>query len=364
MSMAELLLCLKRLQKDVYKAEKHALKKMKPDHWKAAQVAFKSNGISEKQFDKLKKKQFVNMMAKKIPAGISQNLRKHLKIQLEEIAKKRFSVKNDSISECTAEEVAGLLLETLKNLMKMDIENDVDIELLKGIFVANSIDGKAFMAMDEEYVVSNLLMRALKERFGNLDAHRLGKRYRYWPEYKENAMFDLYNGQSIKNWYVKPKYGNIKEEALENPLAKISVIQWNHLVLYAQTLIKTAAFMALKAAVPVNKKEFGATSNSAINKYGVKSGDTIRLEQLVPLLAYINLDFVSKEVVRSCNNNNWRHEDKEGISNVIQQHANLAHTSRLIRETVECYGQRWGKETDRKIPTFYHLLDKGMMNRK
>jgi len=28
---------------------------------------------------------------------------------------------------------------------------------------------------------------------------------------------------------------------------------------------------------------------------------------------------------------------------------------------VECYGQRWGKETDQKIPTFYHLLDKDIV---
>jgi len=38
-----------------------------------------------------------------------------------------------------------------------------------------------------------------------------------------------------------------------------------------------------------------------------------------------------------------------------------AQISRLIRETVECYGQTWGKEEDGITPTFYHLLDKDIV---
>ena len=342
---------------------------MKSEQWEKLRATFDSNLVGEEYFLKMSRREYAKMLDKQLPKGIIIKIKKVLSTELKMVASKRFTSDKQSVAECTAEEVASLLLSVMKDVLKIDIENDVDMVMLKRLFVDNKedgkVDGKVFCTMDEEYIISNLLLPALQPRVGNLDAHRLGKRYRYWPAYADNCVCDLYNGKTTQKWYAKPKFGDIKDEVLHNPLAKITVNQWNRTVLYASKIvIKTATIKALKATVPVNKKDFGATSNSSFHKYGVKEGDKIRLEHLVPLLLFVDLDFVSKEVIRSSNNNNWRHQSEEDIRKVMEHHVNVAQISRLIRETVECYGQTWGEEEDGITPTFYHLLDKGMVNGK
>jgi len=344
------------------KDKQHQLHTMSSEQWDKLKSTLESSAVDETYFLKMSRKEYAKMLDKQLPRGVIIKVKKEVSTELKEVAKKRFTSKKEKVVDCNVEEVIGLMLNVMRRVLNIDVENDVDADKLKEICTASKIDGKSLLSLDEEFIISNLLLPCLRKKFGNLDAHRLGKRYRYWPAYGDNGITDLYNGGPTRQWYAKPKFTDIKDEVLNNPLAKITVNQWNRTVLYAsKVVIKTSAIKALRAEIPTNLKKLGATSNSSFHKYGVKNGDKIRLEHLVPLLIFIDLDFVSKAVVESCNNNNWRDGNYESMNEVVQNHANVAQISRLIRETVECYGTRWGSEEDGNTPTFYHLLDKDIV---
>merc|ERR1712228_824126 len=247
------------------------------------------------------------------------------------------------------------ILSALKN-NNVDVENDLNLEKMQELFVKDKIDGAAIINLDDAFIANNYIKPFLCDKFDDIDAHRFGKRFRYWPAYSDNKTVDLFNGYTAKHWYVKPKFNDIKEEILNNLVCSITVNQWNRIVLYASKIVsKTSVFKKLRAVVPTNKKETGSTSNSSYNKYGVRNGDKIRLEHLVPLLIYINLDFVSKQLINSYNNNNAMGNDfKNDWMKCMRYHSQMSHLARLLRETVECYGTKYSADS----PIFYHLADK------
>merc|ERR1719410_155274 len=144
---------------------------------------------------------------------------------------------------------------------------------MKAALDEDEIDGAAIVHLDDAFIVHKYIKPCLHEKFDDIDAHRFGKRFKYWPAYKENQSVDLLNGYTAKHWYVKPKYNDIKEEILNNLISSISVNMWNRTVLYASKIgSKLTAIKELKAVVPSNKKDGGQTSNSSYNKYGVRNG--------------------------------------------------------------------------------------------
>eukprot|EP01084_Bolivina_argentea_P215261 365455_1 len=249
-----------------------------------------------------------------------------------------------------------LLLGVLKEKYSIDIENDIDIEKLDKLLTVHNLNGSPFHAIDEEYFISNVITPCLRSKFDDIDSHRFGKRFRYWPRYSDNKTNDLINGFYYNNWYVHPKFNDIKDELLNNELSPLSVNQWNRVVLYSsKAIIRTNAMRTLRATVPINKKKNGHTSDSSFNKYGVKNNDKIRLEHLVPLLVYVNLDFVAKQLISTCNNNNYVTNKYTQWIKYMKRHSQLAHLARLIREAVECFGE--SMNNDKKL---YHIIDESI----
>ena len=385
MSHRDFIKFLKTLQIRAKKEEQlGALKGISSDSWKAMINKFDALQMSEAQFLGLTKRQFGNTLRRTLATGYIVKLYKVLREELQELTQKRFFTEKDRVEKCDSREIIQLLQTVLKETDKMDIENDLNIKKLNELFTKENIDGNKFYNLDEEYIICNLIKPCLFLKFDDIDAHRFGKRFRYWPAYQDNKTNDLLNGFYTHHWYVRPKYNDIKDEILNNTICSITVNQWNRTVLYAsKIIIRTVAIKKLKAFVSPNLKNGGSTSNSSYNKYGVKDGDRIRLEHLVPLLIYINLDFVSKKLLTTYNNNNYINNDYGTWIKYMKYHSQLSHLARLVRETVECYGTKYGSsinnnkkstsskpninesksnENDNCIesPIFYHLVDKSI----
>eukprot|EP01084_Bolivina_argentea_P238879 401363_1 len=354
MSHKEFIQFLKQLQYRTKREDKlAALKSIPSEQWKKLIDQFNAAQMSEAYFRNTQKRAFGNMLKKFMNTGHIVKLYKVLCEELDLIGKKRFFTVKEEVELLDEEEIVQLLLTVLKETVKIDIENDLDLDRVRSKFAAEKMNGAQFMRLDEEYVIRHYIASCLTGKFGcDLDAHRFGKRFRYWPAYSENKTCDLLNGFYTHHWYVRPKFNDIKDEILNNEICCITVNQWNRSVIYAsKVMIRTVAIKELKAVVPPNSKDGGSTSNSSYNKYGVKNGDRIRLEHLVPLLIYVNLDFVSKHMLQTYNNNNFVANEYQQWIKRMKHHSQLSHLARLVRETVECYGQS-------KAVTLYHLVDK------
>ena len=333
------------------------IKGISPDSWKAVINQFDTLLLTEQSFLGLTKRQFGNILRRILATGYIIKLYKILHEELQILQHERFYTENDCIEKCNSTEIIQLLQTVLKEIDKMDIENDLNVKKLNELFTKENIDGKKFYNLDEEYIICNLIKPCLFLKFDDIDAHRFGKRFRYWPAYQDNKTNDLLNGFYIHHWYVRPKYNDIKDELLNNTLCPITVNQWNRTVIYAaKFIIRTKSIKKLKAFVPQNQKRGGITSNSSYEKHGIKDGDRIRLEHLVPLLIYINLDFVAKQLLNTYNNNNINNDYGTWIK-YMKYHSQLSHLARLVRESVECYGNKYSLSSS---PTFYHLVDKSI----
>eukprot|EP00484_Ammonia_sp_Unknown_P029515 CAMPEP_0197037226 /NCGR_PEP_ID=MMETSP1384-20130603/14486_1 /TAXON_ID=29189 /ORGANISM="Ammonia sp." /LENGTH=1380 /DNA_ID=CAMNT_0042467497 /DNA_START=42 /DNA_END=4184 /DNA_ORIENTATION=+ len=384
---------LKTLQIRCKKEEKLAsIKAIPSDQWKTLINKFDGAKMSESYFLGLSKKQFGAMLKRVLATGHIVKFYKVIHEELQVLAKIRFFTDKDRVEKLDEKEIMQLLETVLKETDKVDIENDLNLPLLRELFAKHKMTGLKLYHMDEEDIITQFIKPCLMAKFDDIDAHRFGKRYRYWPAYSDNKTNDLLNGFYTHHWYVRPKYNDIKDEILNNGICSITVNQWNRTVLYAsKIIIRTIGIKKLKAEVQANRKDGGSTSNSSYNKYGVKHGDRIRLEHLVPLLIYINLDFVSKKLLFTYNDNNYINNDYATYIKYMKYHSQLSHLARLVRETVECYGVSYGggknamqaarsasqtksassQDTDDSKadadalndlvpPTFYHLVDKSI----
>eukprot|EP01084_Bolivina_argentea_P118385 210067_1 len=359
MSHRDFVKFLKTLQIRSKKEERFsALKGISSDAWKGLINKFDALQMTEGAFNGMSKKQFGSTLKRTLGTGYIVKIHKIMSEELIRIQKDKFFTTKERIEDCDNIEILKLLLAVLREIDAIDIENDLNINLLAQL-LGNNINGKEFLNFDEEYIINEFIMKSLYRKFSYINAHRFGKRFRYWPAYSDNKTSDLLNGFFTHHWYVRPKFNDIKEEILNNQICSITVNQWNRTVLFAsKVIIRTVFIKKLKAIVEINKKDGGSTSNSSYNKYGVKNNDRIRLEHLVPLLIYINLDFVSKQLILTYNNNNnYIHNKYSQWIKYMKNHSQLSHLARLVRETVECYGEI---STNKNQMTFYHLVDKSI----
>eukprot|EP01083_Nonionella_stella_P287467 978511_1 len=111
-----------------------------------------------------------------------------------------------------------------------------------------------------------------------------GKRYFYWPFYKENeqerhALYDLGDGPcyeenpgyKVCEWYIEAKYGNLKEELLQNLICVFGKEQFENT--FAKALDKLSGWVNDEGVANISCEypHWEAT-------YGIKVGDEITLE--------------------------------------------------------------------------------------
>merc|ERR1719295_2007438 len=125
MSSQEMVIFLKEIQRQQAKdGKKHKLRKFEAEHWNVILSAFKSNALSENDYLNMKRKPFSNLMQEKkrpespkesiMPSGFIVKLDGFLRSELHIIAEQRFTCKKNTVEECTAEEIEGLLLSVLE----------------------------------------------------------------------------------------------------------------------------------------------------------------------------------------------------------------------------------------------------------
>eukprot|EP01084_Bolivina_argentea_P268226 455522_1 len=194
-------------------------------------------------------------------------------------------------------------------------------------------------------------MKYKKHKFNHLTLYNFGVRFYYWPKYKNcSAREDpaqspiasryanvLKDNAVIGNWYVGPKYGNLKSELVNNDICRVSSVQWQNTLIKAEKYYESDVMKNMRCQLRQIESVW----------YELNYRDVLKRHHLVVLLTYCNYDLLSfkfSETYRPV-------KEKETDSELKERHSNYYWMGRLLRECVECFGMQATKDHVLKV---YH----------
>eukprot|EP01084_Bolivina_argentea_P062328 113961_1 len=192
-------------------------------------------------------------------------------------------------------------------------------------------------------------------------SYSFGIRYYYWRYYyKNNAEYDATrwtygstedepanNGYTLGDWYIAPKYKNLKDEMLNNEICIIGKGKWD------VERVKADYFLLSAAA-----RDISCMRSSTLIEliYGIKYQQPITFNHLMAIVLHCNQDKLQEEFNKTCRRVPWNESDKD----LIARHRNYHWFGKLLRECVELFGHVCGEKlalrfgNDFHDTTFYH----------
>lgn len=167
-----------------------------------------------------------------------------------------------------------------------------------------------------------------------------GKRFHYHPYYKINGEEERGKIGRIfeQDWFITAKYKTLKEELLNNNIFTLTLWQWMNTITKAK----------LKWNQYKENKDIVSKSNTCWTiAYGIDAGEIIKLEHIMCVLLYTNwtnLCFYFSASYRKL-------RDDESDQELKQRHTEYAIWGKLLRETVEVYGTKFGQSSIKKFYT-------------
>ena len=222
-----------------------------------------------------------------------------------------------------------------------DIEGSEDSTLIK--LIADE-DGNHLL------LFRDMARRMVLERSLKSSLYSPGVRYFYWELYRGNTAprrvvwegkrknYEENIGYSLGDWFVEKKYGNLKEELLNNLVHTLSASQ------FAVTLRKATDKLNERRK---RGKVLRCNDSCWEESYGIAKSEEITIEHVVAILLYTNysdLCYLFSATYRKI------HEYEED-EDMLLRHTEYGIWGRLLREAVECFGIGTG---DGHIKTFFH----------
>ncbi len=156
--------------------------------------------------------------------------------------------------------------------------------------------------------------------------YNFGNRYSYWDFYK--------NRKYSNAWYVDRKYLNLKDELINNNIFKIDIIKYCHTFIKAQKFINNSDILK-----SMKSKDY--------LKYDIGMGILLKMENIMAIIFYTDYDQLSYQFSKTFR----KLTSSDTINTMKLRNREFYHWSKILRETVECYGTEiWKSNT--KI--FYH----------
>eukprot|EP01084_Bolivina_argentea_P156386 272552_1 len=170
-------------------------------------------------------------------------------------------------------------------------------------------------------------------------SYGFGIRFYYWPWYKNNKEQDPENpGYKNSEMYVEGKYSDLKEEisACMTEMKDYNEIidQIKHVFMPSDVIKAMTSRQVVKGDCPHDHFE-------------IPTDSPITVEHLTSILLYTNLTKLSYDFSKSFR----RVKPNETVNEVKKRHYIFANWARLLRETIEAYGQA---TIDAKSKTYFH----------
>ena len=161
-------------------------------------------------------------------------------------------------------------------------------------------------------------------------------------EYSFGATFKYWDHFSHKKVYCVPKYGNLREEMLNNRVFTVSEFQWR------DTLFKAVQIkMSYKG-----RSLFAINRGGTNNHYSIPYRMPISLSHIMVVLFYCNFDALQRKFKQQCRPTH----KKESRQSLNERNSEIGHWFSLLKEVCWFYGQAM-KPGD----IFYHGINKTLL---
>ena len=244
--------------------------------------------------------------------------------------------------------------------LRDDLRDHRDSVIMELFGVRETKNGKAL-----KWVLRKLMFED-KQR-ANL--YSSGFRYFYWRQYEQredewNVMFtdpqggepwvEGNRGYKLCDFYVAPKWANLKEEAMNNDTLWFSRSKFEELMKKATAKLKSWNKSSTSRKLQAQSTWYWQQSFCE-KAFGIKQGAPIKVEHIVALLMYT--DFTEHSRLFSASFR--KSSPYESVSDLVARHRQYHHWGKLLRELVEGYGERMDEREDIKI--FYHGVSASMI---
>ena len=212
-------------------------------------------------------------------------------------------------------------------------------------------------------VLSQILIKFCDKRASKGTIYDSGYRFFYWPYYEDFE--DEYNllwqttgyrclesnqGYSINHWYIPQKYKDLKYELLNNQIYQFTSNQ------FADTF--SNATIKLQSWLDDPECRTLASRGEQWEKcYGIKDGSEISVQHIMSVLFYT--DFTDQSAAFS--GTFRRTSPFEADESLKARNREFWNWSKLLRETVECFGQSMGELYRAGLKTLYHGVSKSLI---
>ena len=270
-------------------------------------------------------------------------------------------IEAESLEQKETATVAPIITSSIKTFVNDDdADSDAVIADLENVSDSNILEDVS-STKDATHSVWSVCQKFIAQTAGASDVYSSGWRYFYWNFYvnnkvQERVVFTTASGKStvesnpgyrLKDWYVRAKHRDLKDEALNNRCCSLSLFQWKMVLKKAE--IKLAEWRKN----PRNRKL--ECNRSFWNHYGLEYRTPISIPHIVSLLLYTNYTKASYEFSKTFRKNSPFESDRL----LKERHSEVAVWGRLLRETVECFGQQMSQRPDLKV--FYHGVNREMI---
>eukprot|EP01084_Bolivina_argentea_P118360 210021_1 len=125
----------------------------------------------------------------------------------------------------------------------------------------------------------------------------------------------------LGQFYISPKYTNLKHELSNNSICCISLLQWDNVLEKARQHITTSLYKAAICKIPEPEIYYQIAYESCMT-----------ISHIVAVMVYCNQDVLQRKFSAT-----YRRMSAESVHKMIDRHRNFAHLGRLLRECVECF---------------------------
>ena len=198
-----------------------------------------------------------------------------------------------------------------------------------------------------QWILRKLLFECKQRR----NAYSSGFRFFYWSHYQHreeewhhlltlptgHEVVEGNEGFKICDFYVAPKWTNLKEEALNNTSCSFSRRQFNDLLEKATAKLKSwnKDPKARKLTALGDLPAFLSSLIFCDKAFGIKHCTPIKVEHIIALLMYTDFDQHSRLFSASFR----KSSPYETVADLVERHRQYYHWGKLLRELIEAYGE-------------------------
>ena len=160
----------------------------------------------------------------------------------------------------------------------------------------------------------------------NKGDYNFGQAFFYWEYYQDH------------DWFITPKYDNLKDELLNNELCKIDKFVWD------------LEYENAKNKQENDERVRSIRSNGKfVDKYEIAENVEITMDHLLSILFYCNTNELQNKLTWTFRRLSMNETDQE----FKDRHSHYYNFAKLLRETVEVFGMVWVYDELR----LYHGID-------